>query len=555
MQARLWKVGALSMAAILMVAGEAAAQRESGIQRTPDNARVLVSKDVGGERYAITLNTADGTVTGNVFSTNGSAPQFISCDPTGPNAFSCSVAGTCDPSAGRESGIQRAFSSEAVLVSKDVQGQRYAITQNLDGTLTGNVFFSATGAAKFLFCTPQGEGYTCAVADSCTTQPCTSQYATLPGIITLPATFFTLPDGCTPYGLPIAITLPKNFFVPDPEIMSEASRQVIDNNPFRNSRITKVGTIDDLILATRTVSAASSTGDRVQCPTSGFQELEQCEIFSTDSGPASVSTIGFKGCTSGSSSTGFLVQSGTLRITIPSSTKCILLTTQELPIGKEILEERLEFQISAFDGAGVRTETDVENIIQFITHLRVCAGVDTRFASNLRRSLIGTIQIGLVPDDVGDEVFLTQTYDDVTLLREYSDDCGTRMTTIASGQIATIDGRFGESYATRFDDLQYALSGTNDDTSLAIDGGLVEECSGSDRSFAYRTITPASFDRNGDGCPRGGAFELSAEGVVVGQLSFTDVGGVTLTPVSGTPMTFASCNDTALILRTCAANN
>jgi len=55
--------------------------------------------------------------------------------------------------------------------------------------LTGNVFFSATGAAKFLFCTPDGAGgYSCALADSCTTQPCIGQYATLPGSITLPAT-------------------------------------------------------------------------------------------------------------------------------------------------------------------------------------------------------------------------------------------------------------------------------------------------------------------------------------------------------------------------------
>ncbi len=71
-----------------------------------------------------------------------------------------------------------------------------------------------------------------------------------------------------------------------------------------------------------------------------------------------------------------------------------------------------------------------------------------------------------------------------------------------------------------------------------------------------RGRSAASFDRDGDGCPRGGAFELSAEGVVIGQLSFTDAGGVTLTPVSGPPITFGSCNDPALLLtKTCPINN
>ena len=43
--------------------------RESGIQLTPDGKRVLVSKDVAGQRYAIAMNRDDGSVTGNVFGT------------------------------------------------------------------------------------------------------------------------------------------------------------------------------------------------------------------------------------------------------------------------------------------------------------------------------------------------------------------------------------------------------------------------------------------------------------------------------------------------------
>ena len=80
---------------------------------------------------------------------------------------------------------------------------------------------------------------------------------------------------------------------------------------------------------------------------------------------------------------------------------------------------------------------------------------------------------------------------------------------------------------------------------------MIEGCSGGNRSYTYRTVTPATFDRDGDGCPRGGAFELSVEGAVIGQMSFSDAGGVTLTPVAGEPLGFASCNDPALRLTTC----
>src|SRR6185369_3648319 len=62
--------------------GNAGAQ-SSGIQQSPDSARYLISKDVGAERWAISYNLGDGTVTGNVFKTDGSAPSFIWCKITG----------------------------------------------------------------------------------------------------------------------------------------------------------------------------------------------------------------------------------------------------------------------------------------------------------------------------------------------------------------------------------------------------------------------------------------------------------------------------------------
>jgi len=67
---------------VLVLASAAAAahaQSESGLQMTPDSRRYLISKDVGAERWAISFNLNDRTVTGNVFKTDGSAPSFIWC--------------------------------------------------------------------------------------------------------------------------------------------------------------------------------------------------------------------------------------------------------------------------------------------------------------------------------------------------------------------------------------------------------------------------------------------------------------------------------------------
>lgn len=60
--------------------GTVAAQ--SGTRTTPDGKQVLISKDVGGERWAIALNLNDGTATGNVFQSTGE-PQFVWCERLG----------------------------------------------------------------------------------------------------------------------------------------------------------------------------------------------------------------------------------------------------------------------------------------------------------------------------------------------------------------------------------------------------------------------------------------------------------------------------------------
>jgi len=73
--------------------------RGSGIQRTPDEKRTLISKEVGGARWAITRNADDGTVTGNVYFPDGRDPLFLFCEETDANdeevTLSCSGADGC----------------------------------------------------------------------------------------------------------------------------------------------------------------------------------------------------------------------------------------------------------------------------------------------------------------------------------------------------------------------------------------------------------------------------------------------------------------------------
>jgi len=548
--------------AILMVATRAEAQRQSGIQRTPDGQRVLVSKDVGGQRYAITLNTADGSVTGNVFSTDGSPPKFISCVKIGLRAFSCRVADTCDGGGSRQSGIQQVFAGTAILVSKDVGGDRFAITQNVDGTLTGNVFSAETGASTFLFCTPDNVGgFSCAAAASCTTLPCTSQFTTIEGSITLPETFFTLPPTCATYDPPIQILLPNNFFIPDPEVMAAAARQVIVNNPYRTTQVGKTGLVNDLIIANRVINGPAKVGDTAQCPGGGQQRLKSCQIVQTDTGPAADYTIAFDDCRSAGSTFGFMQQRGDVGIFIPGATVCLLFTPAEMPIGVPFGEGRLDLVTTFFTAGGAIRGIDVEKLSSNVTFMDGCVGADPAFSSSLLENASFTLRsmIDLVP---GQGAFVTagKELDFVTIRREFSPDCAVRTTTLFtgfSGEIQTVDERFGgEVYATRFADLRFALDNSN---MLSIDGGLVDVClettgvSGtrSDRSFTYRTLTPARFVRDTDGCPRGGSFEVSADGELIGQLSFGEAGEVTVTPLSGPPITFATCDDPMLIFKTC----
>ncbi len=83
MSNRFWILAATITLAMTGSAITYAGGAPSGVQWTPDSARILVNKDVGQERWAITLNLSDFSASGNVFFTDGSAPAFIWCEKTG----------------------------------------------------------------------------------------------------------------------------------------------------------------------------------------------------------------------------------------------------------------------------------------------------------------------------------------------------------------------------------------------------------------------------------------------------------------------------------------
>lgn len=249
-----WWLGLGALAAALFFGASALAQ--SGVQRSPDGKRTLVSKDLGAERWAIVLNP-DETVTGNVFSPGGGESQFVWCETTrvrrGERTLTCSGAGRClaapctadqwtligevtideaffsPPEAvsatgeapralaaatsTATSGLRRTPDAKLVLVSKDVGGDRWAIARDpSDGTVTGNVFDPDGGPARFVWCEPAGTSsavppsglqLSCFVADRCAAAPCDERQWTFIADVPLPSSFFEEPvcgDGATQPG-------------------------------------------------------------------------------------------------------------------------------------------------------------------------------------------------------------------------------------------------------------------------------------------------------------------------------------------------------------------
>src|SRR5437762_2371030 len=72
----------ITAAAAIFTAATIADAAPTGVQWTPDGLRILVNKDVGDERWAITWNLSDVSTTGNVFFRDDRAPAFVWCQNT-----------------------------------------------------------------------------------------------------------------------------------------------------------------------------------------------------------------------------------------------------------------------------------------------------------------------------------------------------------------------------------------------------------------------------------------------------------------------------------------
>lgn len=70
---------------LLLLTAVAYAESPTGVQVDPDESVIMVQKDVGAERWAISLNLDPAhhfNATGNVFHSDGGDPSFIACAPT-----------------------------------------------------------------------------------------------------------------------------------------------------------------------------------------------------------------------------------------------------------------------------------------------------------------------------------------------------------------------------------------------------------------------------------------------------------------------------------------
>jgi hypothetical protein len=238
------------------------ARAAAGVQVTRDGRSTLVSKDVAAERWAIGHDSADGSVTGNIFFPEGGEPRFVWCERTGTAggvlSLRCSGANRClvspcrpdewvfladvdlpesffappmaasrtradsrdrtyaatpaRPSvAARRSGVQRSPDGRWTLVSKDVGGERWAIGRDLEsGTVTGNVFLPGGGEPRFVWCEQlavdaEEAKFSCFGADRCPRAPCSSDAWSALGEVALPISFFEGPPTLDLTGLADAV--------------------------------------------------------------------------------------------------------------------------------------------------------------------------------------------------------------------------------------------------------------------------------------------------------------------------------------------------------------
>jgi hypothetical protein len=145
------------------------------------------------EAYTLVLTNgspAEATPTPNATASPGSTPG--SSPTPGPAPTPAPTGGTA------RSGVRPVPGGLRNLISKDVGDQRWAITLNPDGTVTGNVFFPDGGPPSFVFCEEIGRvgknvRLSCSGADQCLESPCLASAWTFIAEVELPLAFFEPP--------------------------------------------------------------------------------------------------------------------------------------------------------------------------------------------------------------------------------------------------------------------------------------------------------------------------------------------------------------------------
>jgi CubicO group peptidase (beta-lactamase class C family) len=230
--ARTW--GALA-AFVYLLSFPAIADAQRNVQGTPEGTLRLVNKEVGDERWAITLHVETGIVTGHVYRADGGDPQYVWCSPqdaaADPLRLRCQGTRGCDEwvdlgevtlaasffrpaaceasaapdiafaSAGRtgadtrSSGLRLTPDARHSLIAKDVGGLRWTMSyDHVEGTMTGNVFDPSGGAPQFVSCHYEGglapAQFTCLGASGCGCGGCQpSDWKPLPDVV-VPGSFF-----------------------------------------------------------------------------------------------------------------------------------------------------------------------------------------------------------------------------------------------------------------------------------------------------------------------------------------------------------------------------